>query len=386
MSEVLAGRFWAALLCWIVVVAGANVSDAGFTTFNGLHRGGHDLQVPSDSVLQRIAVFGDDDRVPLPRNMAALANSVGLLSSSSERTACTAFCVGRRTVATAAHCVFRTAGERRTDLASFHFTVGRATDRRKAWITGRSHGAHRQHVIAGSSTLTITPPIDATRDWALMRLDQPVCERHSLFVEKSTPARLDRLGSSGRLLHVAFHGDFGNWKLALSRACATKRALDAQVRRQIKRDFADTRALVLHECDTGLASSGSPLLALGGDNRLSVVGMNVGTYQQTRYLVTGHRVTHRFKPATIANTAVSGSAFADHILAFTRADIITQPGDVRRLQTALVGSGFNPGKPDGVYGERTRRAVIAFETAHGRPGLGLATQQLLRDVLSAPGR
>lgn len=324
------------------------------------------------------AVFGPDDRQPLPAKLRLLADSVGLVTSDTERTLCTGFCVGRRTVATAAHCLFRTAGERRSNLGSFRFVVGAVGRRRAAGITGRATGTAPQHVVAGSTTLSVTPPIDATRDWALMRLDQPACSGHALAVEKIAPIRVNRLAARGRLWNVGFHGDLKNWRLSASRNCDVANRMTAAARKQMTRDFSDISALVLHECDTGLASSGSPLLAITPDDRVRVVAINVGTYQQTRYLVTRGSVTRRFKPATVANTAVAGSAFADQLLAFTRADILATPRRMRQLQGALNRGGFSAGPADGIYGARTRAAVTAFERATGRPAMGLATRQLLR--------
>lgn len=340
----------------------------------------HKMPSRSGGMIRKIAVFGDDNRVPLPANLAELSHSVGLLSSAIEKTVCSAFCVGRSTIATAAHCVFRTAGERRGDLASFRFEVGPIGEKLSAGVFGRQSRTYRQHVIAGSVALAVTPPIDATNDWALMRLDRPICEKGSLLVSKAAPDRISALAERNRLMHVAFHGDFKHWQLAVSRSCATNVGLDRAVQQQVKRDFADVAALVLHDCDTGLASSGSPLMALAPDNSLRVVAINVGTYQQTRYLVTRGSVTRRFKPATVANTAISGSAFADHVLAFTRADILNSSADVQQLQIALNAKGFDAGSADGVYGERTRRAVVAFEIATGRAGIGLATHQLLAEI------
>jgi protease YdgD len=327
-----------------------------------------------------IAVFGDDQRIALPIQMQGLARSIGMISSRSERTVCTAFCVGRRTVATAAHCLFRTSGERRPDLGSFQFSVGPASARQTSAINGHRRGMHRQHVVAGTYALKTAPPIEATRDWALVRLEKPVCGDQSLLVDSTTPDRIGQLAARRRLLNVAFHGDVGNWRLSLARSCATKSGQSAEFKTHFERDFADTSALVLHDCDTGPASSGSPLLALGDDNVLRVVAMNVGTYHQTRYLVTGGAVTRRYIPANVANTAVSGSAFADHILAFARSDIIADRQQIRKLQAGLRALGHQPGPVDGIYGARTRSAVIAFELASQRAPLGLATSHLLRDI------
>jgi len=331
-------------------------------------------------MLAKVAMFGNDDRIALPENLAMLSSSVGLVASESERTLCTGFCVGKRTIATAAHCLFRTVGERRADLGSFRFIVGEGGNRRRSAIRGRDVGAHRQHVVAGSFALNILPPIDATRDWALMRLEQPICGKNELLVDAVSPPNIQRIAERGRLLHVSFHSDVRNWRLKVSPSCRVKAELDPLARAQVDRDFVDTAALVLHECDTGLASSGSPLLTIRPDNSLRVTAINVGTYQQTRYLVTGRSVKRRYKPATVANTAVSGSAFADHVLAFTRADIIGDQEGIRRLQSALRAKGFDPGPSDGIFGERSRSALIHFERSSGAADIGLATYAALRAV------
>lgn len=39
--------------------------------------------------------------------------------------------------------------------------------------------------------------------------------------------------------------------------------------------------------------------------------------------------------------------------------------DVMAVQRMLLGSGFSPGAIDGIFGENTRAAVLAFQTAHG---------------------
>jgi murein L,D-transpeptidase YcbB/YkuD len=44
---------------------------------------------------------------------------------------------------------------------------------------------------------------------------------------------------------------------------------------------------------------------------------------------------------------------------------ITDPEVVAKLQQALSSAGFDPGEPDGTFGQRTEAAVIAFQQANG---------------------
>ena len=51
---------------------------------------------------------------------------------------------------------------------------------------------------------------------------------------------------------------------------------------------------------------------------------------------------------------------------------------VRRLQKRLALLGYNPGKPDGKAGARTRRAIRWFQKAHGLPVDGKPSTELLQ--------
>jgi hypothetical protein len=90
---------------------------------------------------------------------------------------------------------------------------------------------------------------------------------------------------------------------------------DKADRGQIERDFRQADRLLLHRCGTAGASSGSPLLAEGPDGPV-VIGINVGTYVQSRVVTQDGLVLSRSKPEAVANTAVNASAFADQIAAF----------------------------------------------------------------------
>ena len=75
------------------------------------------------ALLQPIAVFGADDRTLLPARLTQLENKIGMLYEPRSRSVCTAFCIGEDTVATAAHCLFRTRGERPLPLANVPFRL-----------------------------------------------------------------------------------------------------------------------------------------------------------------------------------------------------------------------------------------------------------------------
>ena len=121
------------------------------------------------------AVFGPDNRAPIPASYRHLEGSIGILYESRTRTICTAFCVGDDTIATASHCVFRTSGENAPRLSGFTFRPASKASRTEVKIAGVEKGGGAENVLSGSTSLSIRPPIEATRDWALVRLDAPVC-------------------------------------------------------------------------------------------------------------------------------------------------------------------------------------------------------------------
>jgi protease YdgD len=147
--------------------------------------------------------------------------------------------------------------------------------------------------------------------------------------------------------------------------------------RIIASDFADASALILHTCDTGGASSGSPIL-IDGPRGPEVVGINVGTYLQSHVLTQAGEVLHRYRSDTVANTGVSTLAFMDQRDRFARATILHERADIRRMQRALSQSGYYPGPLDGRYSPELREAIEKFEAAERRPKTGLASSELLR--------
>jgi peptidoglycan hydrolase-like protein with peptidoglycan-binding domain len=69
-----------------------------------------------------------------------------------------------------------------------------------------------------------------------------------------------------------------------------------------------------------------------------------------------------------------------------------QPGSrgrqVRNLQRALAALGYNPGRPDGQYGEMTRRAVVSFQRQAGLTAdgvVGVQTASAINQALEQGG-
>ncbi|MGE0023406.1 MAG: peptidoglycan-binding protein [Hyphomicrobium sp.] len=334
------------------------------------------------SLVHRVAVFGSDDRVLLPADKEALTQSIGLLYDGRSHSVCTAFCVGDDTIATAGHCLFRTEGERPLRLKGVQFRLqpadGPAVMSR---IAGTRHNAEAQHVAAGSQRLRVRPPIDAAQDWALIRLQAPICKGRALPISRKPADALVKLSAAQRVYQVGFHRDFGDWKLVLGAPCAVRRSFEGADWKAIAKDFVDAAHVVLHTCDTGGASSGSPML-VDGPSGPEVVGINVGTYFQAKVLTQRGEVVHRYKSETVANTAVGSGAFRPALDALSRAEIVETRGELTRLQRLLITEGHYLGSVDGVYGPQLNTAVRAFERAEGRNETGLVTVALMRRLLA----
>jgi protease YdgD len=330
----------------------------------------------TDRLVTPVAVFGSDDRAELPSGMSHLKNAIGTLSSERAQTICTAFCVGEAMVATAAHCLYRTADEVPPRLGDYRFTLPARRDRPASRIAGADRGSAPQNIAAGSLRLSVRPPIDATSDWALVRLAEPVCRGAALNVRPTTPEAVKAEAAAGRLSQVSFHRDFGEWRLGLGRNCTVQHDFEGAPWPTIASDFTRPDHLILHTCDTGGASSGSPLL-VQREGAFEVVAINVGTYVQTRVTVENGQITHRGRAENVANTAVAASAFAHLVDLFAGADVLQSGPEMLRLQERLRALGHYDGKSDAGYGIILRSAIQAFERTEGRTVTGIANRALL---------
>jgi hypothetical protein len=324
-----------------------------------------------------VAVFGADERVALPANYRHLQERMGLLFNRRSRMVCTAFCVAPDIIATAGHCLFRIAGERAPQIADFWFARNYDAARDYTRIAGHGAGAAAQHVMSGATILNLRPPIDATKDWAFARLSSAVCSKGVLTVRPLPVEQILAEAAANRVFQVSYHRDFTPWRLAYARPCAIARSFPGAEWTAIAKDFAEPGILLLHTCDTGGASSGSPLL-LDTPRGPEVIGINVGTYVRSEVVMQDGQVTRRLKADTVANTAVSAVAFAAKLDAFRQAAIMGTPELIRSLQAALKQRQLYGGALDGTFGPALRAAIESHERAEGLTVMGLATEALLK--------
>lgn len=327
--------------------------------------------------LHRVAVFGIDERVRVPKRLEALKGSIGLIYNERSRTICSAFCVADDVLATASHCVFRTKGEAPPPADKFYFARP-GMQLPSVRFAGATTRASAQQMIAGAIGISTKPPIEASKDWALVKLQGPACKGKALPVATMSAAEVEGEAAAGRLYQAAFHRDWGKWTLAYSQPChAGKRVSELPDHPRInERDFSDPANLLLHTCDTGGASSGSPLLIETAEGP-KVVAINVGTFVQARVMIQEGVVVKRAPASPVANTAVSALAFVSRLEPFKAAEILTSPADIRSIQRSLSAAGVLHGALDGKFDQRTRMAIEEYELRAGLTRLGLPTRALL---------
>ncbi len=337
-----------------------------------------------------VAVFGSDERVALPPPLRPLRERMGVLFNIRHKTVCTAFCISPDIIGTAAHCLFKTKGEKRARLSDFWFARNYDATRDYARIAGIDTGSSAQSVVSGSVELSTRPPIDATKDWAFVKLATAVCRKGVFEIEARPVETIIQDARAGRIYQISYHKDFKQWQPAYSRPCSVERSFGSTPWPTIAADFDNPEHLVLHTCDTGGASSGSPLLAETPTGP-KVVAINVGTYVQSR------SVLHETPPDgaafsdAVANTAVSATAFAKQLAAFRGARMLVTSAQLRELQEQLRKLALYLGAGDATYGPSLKTAIETYEKSIGLPPTGLATEEILLRLLqqkpgAAPGR
>jgi protease YdgD len=367
----------------ISATAALSLPSAGVAAAGPFAAGGLQNHTASSSHVRKVAVFGTDDRVPVPAKYQAVADRIGLLFNNRTRTVCTAFCLAPNVIGTAAHCLFKPQSETPSQLAHYWFARGYDRQRDFSRIAGYANGAAPQNILAGATHLSVRPPIDAASDWALVRLTHAICQKGVLAVRPMPSAAIIKAASERRIFQIAYHRDLAQWKPAYSQPCDVTRRFGPIDWTTIARDFTSPDQLILHTCDTGGASSGSPLLIDTAEGP-AVVGVNIGTYEQSRVLVQAGQVTHRFKSETVANTGVNASVFASKVALLAQARIVASSLEIRAIQVRLQQRGYYQGPIDGAHGPQLRLAIQQFEEHERLPKTGLPTIELTRYLALSP--
>ncbi len=87
-------------------------------------------------------------------------------------------------------------------------------------------GAPEPNVISGSTRLNVHPPIDATRDWAVVRLAAPACKAGAFKVSAKPVTEVMKLSAKGQVFNIAYHRDLPKWQPMLNTGCGVQRDFD----------------------------------------------------------------------------------------------------------------------------------------------------------------
>ncbi len=327
------------------------------------------------------AVFGEDTRGPVPGEYAHLAGRIGMVYEPDTQTLCSAFCVAPNVVATAAHCLFQPRSGRLPNLHDMSFRLDYRDLSLSSGLEGRLDGAPKHSVAVGTTYFGKEPPLSAPKDWALAKLDRSICKFGVLKIAPRPTEELVTASQQERIFQLSFHWDYAHWELAYSGRCRIGRSFKGIEWPYIRQHFSSAEDLLLHDCDTGGASSGSPLLMDTADGPV-VVGLNVGTYTRTRLLLSQGDVVRRQKPDIIANTAVNARAFADVVAPLAVQPMIASAAEVIDLQKELQARNLYTGPIDGIFGRGTRSAIRAYENLRGDTLTGLPSRLLLMNLIS----
>ncbi len=321
-------------------------------------------------------VFGKDDRVPLPSEYSHLKHKIGFLYSRKGNFGCTASCVAKDTILTAAHCIFGRGGKKATkspDDLKFYLPHG--------YLKGHYTSARVWHVgdflprnvitgVGGSRTVSNA---NTNRDWAYAKIGSDTCKRGNLKIKSLPMGKIAKAAKNNKLLEVAYHGDrdFGK-TLLFTNKCRVQGVTTKRRRKRVAK-------AINHTCDLKPGASGSPLL-MKVEGELSIVGLNVAERSTRRFLRRGKKIIKYYKRKASHNIAVHPSTFARQLSQIAPVQIVLSARHMESFQRSLKERRLYAGKIDGVFGPATRNAIRKFERSISHPVLGIPTRELLDKI------
>jgi V8-like Glu-specific endopeptidase len=336
------------------------------------------------------AVIGDDDRQSIGDSQPALARGIGFILEAGSAYTCTAFCVADDVIATSAHCILRRDRNLSpVDLSKVRFHM---FDRTPAVRRGGTEPAIRSiragselQTGPGSQTTTavfhgeFSTNRDSPRhfdDWALAKLQTPLCERRALSLEPVSQDELRGEINDQKLYMIGYHGGRFEEGRIRSSDCDLNSIRMGRFMRSQRQRFANAPDLLLHRCDMEQGASGSPIF-LETEDGPKVVAMNSGSVSHLIYQVRPGSERRLLVSRYDANTAVLTRSFAGGVERFGQESLLHSESQLRRLQLLLKARGLYAGPLDALYGPGTRGAILKFEQERGWARLGVPTLELL---------
>lgn len=336
------------------------------------------------------AVIEEDNREPIGDGEPALARGIGFILESGSAYTCTAFCVASDVIATSAHCILRRDRNLSpVDLSNVRFHM---FDRNPGVRRSETQPAIRSIRAAsdlqtGSGSQTTTAIFhgefstrkDSPRhfdDWALAKLETPLCEGRALSVQPVSQQQLRDEGYGRNLYMIGYHGGRFEEGRIRSSNCELNAVRLGNFMRSQRQRFANAPDLLLHRCDMEQGASGSPIF-LETEDGPKVVAMNSGSVSHLIYQLRPGGERRRLISRYDANTAVLSRSFAGGIDRFGRESLLHSDSQLRRMQLLLQVKGFYTGALDALYGPGTRGAILKFEQERGWAKLGVPTLELL---------
>lgn len=364
----------------------------------------HGFTIPSfkaegiASNVQKVAVIGRDDRKGISWKHRSVAGGIGILYTNNDisQWQCTAFCVATNVIATNAHCLLKDNGQSRIRNMSFRVPPVQLFKKNSylSFLRSNRNGptSNLRTVEGGIAGLSLfsgdyrgaNEVSLLGKDWALAKLEKPICKGRVL---KFTDASMDLLQLASRnkdVFMVGFHGDTDMKSRRISRNCViysrnNKKYFPTRDRKMVR----NSGTLVPHSCDSSEGSSGSPIF-LNTRNGPRVIGINLGSFGHSKYVVRRHRYTGRVverkRFVYRINMAVQPHAFVRGIQRFENEALLSNMFDFKRVQRFLKKLGFYRGPVDGIMGLSTRQAIMRFEKKHNLAAIGVPTQQLLSQL------
>ncbi len=320
-------------------------------------------------------MVGKDDRRELPDEHANLKYRIGFLYNSANNVACTASCLAPDVILTAAHCVLahnRAKHRAAKKHLNFYIRSPEILDQLFEVPVAWAEDATPRNIVSGAPVTRPYRSKGFRRDWALVKLPVPACASGTLPLKSLSRGEMRAAAKSGKILSVGYHGDrdFGE-KLLMTGKCRVKK-LSGKRKRALG-------PLIYHTCDLSKGASGSPLL-MQTTSGMAIVGVNAGGIFHQRVKMHGKRVVKRYKSKPVHNVAVSANQFSAFLEPMASLRIVREELELRQLQSALKDRKLYAGKPDGIYGPGTWKAIRSFEKRNRRPVMGIPSQSLLGDL------